>query len=103
MFQLGGQALFLSSGDLQIGRGELVADTARAFSRYLDGIMIRTYAHETVEILARFASIPVINGLSDLHHPCQALADLLTIREKRKKLKASLSRMWAMGTTSPTR
>ncbi len=87
MFQLGGQALFLSTADLQIGRGEPIADTARALSRYLDGIMIRTYAHETVEELARFASIPVINGLSDLHHPCQALADLLTIQEKNKKLK----------------
>jgi ornithine carbamoyltransferase len=87
MFQLGGQALFLSPNDLQIGRGELVADTARTLSRYLDGIMIRTFAQATVEELAHFASIPVINGLTDLHHPCQALADLLTIQEKRKKLR----------------
>jgi len=87
MFQLGGQALFLSSNDLQIGRGEPIADTARTLSRYLDGMMIRTFAQATVEELARFASIPVINGLTDLHHPCQALADLLTIQEKRKKLK----------------
>ncbi len=87
MFQLGGQALFLSPVDLQIGRGETIADTARTLSRYLDGIMIRTFAQATVEELARFASIPVINGLTDLHHPCQALADLLTIQEKKKKLK----------------
>ena len=87
MFQLGGQALFLSPDDLQIGRGEPIADTARTLSRYLDGIMIRTFAQETIEELARYAQVPVINGLTDLHHPCQALADLLTIREKRKKLK----------------
>lgn len=87
MYQLGGQALFLSADDLQIGRGEPIADTARTLSNYLDGIMIRTYAQATVEELAREASIPVINGLTDLHHPCQALADLLTIREKRGKLK----------------
>ena len=87
MYQLGGQALFLSANDLQIGRGEPVADTARTLSRYLDGIMIRTFAQATVEELAHYASIPVINGLTDLHHPCQALADLFTIREKRGKLK----------------
>jgi ornithine carbamoyltransferase len=87
MYQLGGQALFLSSGDMQIGRGEPVADTARTLSRYLDGIMIRTFAQSMVEELARQASIPVINGLTDLHHPCQALADLFTIREKRGALK----------------
>ncbi len=87
MYQLGGQALFLSANDLQIGRGEPIADTARTLSRYLDGIMIRTFAQATVEELARHASIPVINGLTDLHHPCQALADLFTIREKRGKLK----------------
>jgi ornithine carbamoyltransferase len=87
MFQLGGQALFLSPNDLQIGRGEPIVDTARTLSRYLDGIMIRTFAQETIEELARFASVPVINGLTDLHHPCQALADLFTIQEKRKKLK----------------
>ena len=87
MFQLGGQALFLSPDDLQIGRGEPIADTARVLSRYLDGIMIRTFAQETIEELAHFASVPVINGLTDLHHPCQALADLLTIQERRKTLK----------------
>ena len=87
MYQLGGQALFLSSNDLQIGRGEPIADTARTLSRYLDGIMIRTFAQSTVEELARHASIPVINGLSDLHHPCQALADLMTIQEIKGKLK----------------
>ena len=87
MYQLGGQALFLSANDLQIGRGEPVADTARTLSRYLDGIMIRTFAQATIEELARHASVPVINGLTDLHHPCQALADLLTIREKRGNLK----------------
>jgi len=87
MYQLGGQALFLSSNDLQIGRGEPIADTARTLSRYVDGIMIRTYAQETVEELARFATVPVINGLTDLHHPCQALADLFTIQEKKGKLK----------------
>ncbi len=87
MYQLGGQALFLSSNDLQIGRGEPLSDTARTLSRYLDGIMIRTFAQNTVEELARFASIPVINGLSDLHHPCQALSDLFTITERRGRLK----------------
>ncbi len=87
MFQLGGQALFLSPNDLQIGRGEPIEDTARTLSRYLDGIMIRTFAQKTIEELARFASIPVINGLTDAHHPCQALADLFTIQEKKKKLK----------------
>jgi ornithine carbamoyltransferase len=86
MYQLGGQALFLSAGDLQIGRGEPIADTAKTLSRYLDGIMIRTFAQATVEELAQHASIPVINGLTDLHHPCQALADLFTVREKRGKL-----------------
>jgi len=87
MYQLGGQALFLSSNDLQIGRGEPVADTARVLSRYVDGIMIRTFAQETVEELAFNASVPVINGLTDMHHPCQALADLLTIQEKKGTLK----------------
>jgi ornithine carbamoyltransferase len=87
MFQLGGQSLFLSPNDLQIGRGEPIADTARTLSRYLDGIMIRTFAQQTLEELAYFASIPVINGLTDDHHPCQALADIFTIQEKRQKLK----------------
>jgi ornithine carbamoyltransferase len=79
--QLGGHALFLSSRDIQIGRGEPIRDTARVLSRYLDGIMIRTFAQDDVAELARFASIPVINGLTDLLHPCQLLADLLTIKE----------------------
>ena len=74
--------MFLSSRDLQLGRGEPISDTARVLSRYVDGIMARTYAHSTVEDLGRFASVPVINGLSDLLHPCQALADFLTIRER---------------------
>lgn len=81
MFQLGGHALFLSSRDLQIGRGEPVEDTARVLSRYLDGIMIRTYEQSEVDTLAKYASIPVINGLTDDSHPCQVLADLMTIRE----------------------
>ena len=81
MYQLGGQALFLSSRDLQIGRGEPVQDTARVLSRYLDGIMIRTFAQKEVEDLAEYADIPIINGLTDYCHPCQVLADLLTIRE----------------------
>jgi ornithine carbamoyltransferase len=80
-FQLGGHALFLSSRDIQLGRGEPIRDTARVLSRYLDGIMIRTYDHSDVEELARFGSIPVINGLTDLLHPCQVMADLLTVRE----------------------
>ena len=80
-YQLGGHALFLSSRDIQIGRGEPVRDTARVLSRYVDGIMIRTFDQAEVEELARFASVPVINGLTDLQHPCQVLADLLTVRE----------------------
>jgi ornithine carbamoyltransferase len=80
-FQLGGHALFLSSRDIQLGRGEPIRDTARVLSRYLDGIMIRTFDHADVEELARYGSIPVINGLTDLLHPCQVLADLLTVRE----------------------
>src|SRR5712692_8040634 len=82
MFQLGGLAMFLSARDLQLGRGETVADTARVLSRYADAILARTFAHETVEELARHSSVPVINGLSDLLHPCQALADYLTVRER---------------------
>ena len=80
-FQLGGHALFLSSRDIQLGRGEPIADTARVLSRYVDGIMIRTFAQQDVDDLARFGSIPVINGLTDLLHPCQIMADLQTIRE----------------------
>ena len=82
MFQLGGLGMFLSSRDLQLGRGEPISDTARVLSRYVDGIMARTFAHATIEGLAEGASIPVINGLSDLLHPCQALADFQTVRER---------------------
>ena len=81
MYQLGGQALFLSNRDLQIGRGEPVQDTAHVLSRYLDGIMIRTFEQKEVEDLAKYGSIPIINGLTDFCHPCQVLADLMTIRE----------------------
>ena len=84
MYQLGGEALFLSNRDLQIGRGEPVQDTARVLSRYLDGIMIRTFDQKEVEDLAKYGSIPVINGLTDYCHPCQVLADLMTIREYKK-------------------
>ena len=84
MYQLGGQALFLSNRDLQIGRGEPVEDTARVLSRYLDGIMIRTFEQKEVEDLAKYGSIPIINGLTDYCHPCQVLADLMTIREYKK-------------------
>jgi ornithine carbamoyltransferase len=80
-FDLGGHALFLSPRDVQLGRGEPIADTARVLSRYVDGIMIRTFAHQDIEELAKFADVPVINGLTDLLHPCQVLADLLTVRQ----------------------
>ncbi len=80
-YQLGGHALFLSARDIQLGRGEPIQDTARVLSRYVDGIMIRTFDHAEVQALARHASVPVINGLTDLHHPCQVLADVLTIQE----------------------
>ena len=82
MFQLGGTALYLAAGDLQLGRGETIKDTARVLSRYLDGIMIRTFAQSDVDELAEHADIPVINGLTDEFHPCQALADVMTIRER---------------------
>lgn len=87
MYQLGGQALFLSSNDLQIGRGEPIEDTARVLSRFLDGIMIRTFAQSDVENLAKYGSVPVINGLTDYCHPCQVLADLMTVREFKGTFK----------------
>ncbi|HBT20912.1 MAG TPA: ornithine carbamoyltransferase [Peptococcaceae bacterium] len=87
MYQLGGYALFLSRNDLQLGRGETIEDTGKVFSRYLDGIMIRTFDQAEVERLAEAADIPVINGLTDLLHPCQALADIFTIREYKGKLR----------------
>ncbi len=87
MYQLGGNALFLSGADMQIGRGEPAEDTARVLSKYLDGIMIRTYKQEEVEKLAEFGNIPVINGLTDYCHPCQVLADLMTIRERKGSFK----------------
>ena len=87
MYDLGGSALFLSSRDLQIGRGEPIEDTARVLSRYLDGIMIRTYDQEEVEKLAKYGDIPIINGLTDYAHPCQVLADLMTIREHKGSIR----------------
>lgn len=87
MWQLGGMALFLSSNDLQIGRGEPIQDTARVLSRYVDGIMIRTYSHDNVKELAKHAGIPIINGLTDLLHPCQALTDIFTVLEYKGSLK----------------
>ncbi len=87
MYELGGYALFLSNRDLQIGRGEPVQDTARVLSRYLDAIMIRTFEQKEVEDLAKYGSIPIINGLTDYAHPCQVLADLMTIREYKRFLK----------------
>lgn len=87
MYQLGGYPLFLSSSELQIGRGEPVEDTARVLSRYIDGIMIRTFEQKEVENLAQFGNIPIINGLTDFAHPCQVLADLMTIREYKNRLE----------------
>jgi len=86
MYQLGGYALYLSASELQMGRGEPIEDTARTLSRYLDGIMIRTFEQDDVEKLANYGDIPVINGLTDFAHPCQVLADLMTIREYKNKL-----------------
>jgi ornithine carbamoyltransferase len=87
IFQLGGTGLYLSAGDLQLGRGETLKDTATVLSRYLDAVMIRTFAQDDVEELARHASIPIINGLTDSSHPCQALADVMTIRERLGRLE----------------
>jgi ornithine carbamoyltransferase len=86
MWQLGGYALYLSSGDLQLGRGETIADTAQVLSRYVDGIMARVFAHQTILDLVKYSRVPVINGLSDFTHPCQGLADLFTIYEKKGRL-----------------
>lgn len=87
MEQLGGRALFLSRSELQLGRGETIADTARVLSRYVDGIMARVYKHSDLVELARYSSVPVINGLSDMYHPCQAVGDMLTILEKKGRFK----------------
>lgn len=87
MMQLGGQAIFLSSNDIQLGRGETVDDTAKVLSRYVDALMVRTFTHKSIEQFAQHADVPVINGLTDLHHPTQVLADLLTIYEHKDTLK----------------
>ncbi|MBI3754562.1 MAG: ornithine carbamoyltransferase, partial [Deltaproteobacteria bacterium] len=87
MYQLGGNVIFISQRDSQIGRGEPIKDTARVLSRYVDGIVIRTFGHEIVEEFAHYSSVPVINGLTDLHHPCQVLTDVFTIVEKKGSCK----------------
>jgi ornithine carbamoyltransferase len=87
IYQLGAQGIYINANELQLGRGETTEDTARVLSRYLHAIVIRTFAHEIIEKLAANATIPVINGLTDLHHPCQALADIMTIQEKKGRLK----------------
>jgi len=87
IYQLGGNTICMSPAELQLGRGETMSDTAKTLSRYLDGIVIRTFGHSNLEEFSTDAAIPVINGLSDIHHPCQALADLMTIREKKDRLK----------------
>ena len=87
IYQLGAQPIYINTQELQLGRGETIEDTARVLSRYLHGIVIRTFAHSTIETLAGNATIPIVNGLTDLHHPCQALADMLTIQEVKGKLK----------------
>ncbi len=87
VYQLGGKSIYMNPKEIQIGRGETIHDSAKVLSRYLNGIIIRTYSHSTLTEFASYASIPVVNGLSDLHHPCQALADLMTVYEKKGKLK----------------
>ncbi|MBI4654499.1 MAG: ornithine carbamoyltransferase [Nitrospirae bacterium] len=87
IYELGAQAIYLNPSEIQLGRGETIEDTARVLSRYLQGIIIRTFTHQKLERFAQNSAIPVINGLTDLHHPCQALADLLTIKEKKGRLK----------------
>lgn len=87
IYQLGGHSIYMNPKEIQIGRGETIHDSAKVLSRYLNGIIIRTYSHNTLTEFASYASIPVVNGLSDLHHPCQALADLMTVYEKKGKLK----------------
>ncbi|MBI5740533.1 MAG: ornithine carbamoyltransferase [Nitrospirae bacterium] len=87
IYQLGAQAIYINTNDLQLGRGETVEDTAKVLSRYLHGIVIRTYEHSTIEKLAANSTIPIVNGLTDLHHPCQALADILTVSEKKGRLQ----------------
>jgi len=87
IYQLGAQAIYMNPGELQMGRGETIGDTARTLSRYLNAIVIRTSEHSRLEEFSSHASIPVINGLSNRHHPCQALADLLTVQEKKRRLK----------------
>ncbi|GAB4486665.1 MAG: ornithine carbamoyltransferase [Thermodesulfovibrionales bacterium] len=87
IYQLGGNSICMTPAELQLGRGETIPDTARTLSRYLDAVMMRTYSHATIEQVARNSSIPVINGLSDLHHPCQALADVMTLVEKKGRIE----------------
>jgi ornithine carbamoyltransferase len=91
MVELGGDAIFLTPNEMQIGRGETIADTANVLSRYADGIVARTFKHETIVDLAKYASVPVINGLSDLYHPCQILADIFTVLEKKKTLNLNFA------------
>ncbi len=87
IYQLGAQAIYINPNELQLGRGETIEDTARVLSRYLHGFIIRTYAHKKIEIFSENAAIPIINALTDIHHPCQALADVMTIKEKKGKLR----------------